>query len=162
VVEMIIVGDSQLDRSARFLYRHSFFWPLIQFLFGTIPAVYIFRNAVRHVLTVVIPGLPASPSTLQIALYVLGFLAIGIQIAALIMLILFPLFSRASLNRFRSQVYAVALLSFIPHSWNLNSKLFESPFQTPILSYIFFALPCIIIALHLHKTASEKQTEVPA
>jgi hypothetical protein len=159
---MITTGNSQIDRSASFLYRHPFFWPLLQFLFGAIPAIYILRNVVRHILTVVVPGLPDNPSTLQIALYVLGFLAIGIQVTALFMLILFPLFARASLNRFRSQVYAVALLSFIPHSWNLKSSLFESPFQIPILSYIFFALPCIIVALHLHKAASEKQTEVPA
>jgi hypothetical protein len=159
---MITVGNSQIDQSAKFLYRHSVFWPLLQFLFGTIPAIYILRNVLRHILTVVVPGLPDNPSTLQIALSVLGFLAIGIQLAALLMLILFPLFSRTALNRFRSQVYAVALLSFIPHSWNLNSSLFESPFQMPVLSYVFFALPCIIVALHLHKTASEKQTEVPA
>jgi hypothetical protein len=162
VTEMITVGNSQLDRSAKFLYRHSVFWPLLQFLFGAIPAIYILRNEVRNILTVIIPALTASPSMLQIALYIFGFLAIGIQLTALFMLILFPLFSRPSLSRFRNQVYLVTIFSLIPHSWSMNSKLFQSPFQVPIVSYIFFALPCIIVALHLHKAASEKQTEVPA
>jgi hypothetical protein len=159
---MITVGNSQLDRSAKFLYRHSIFWPLLQFLFGAIPAIYILRNVVRHILTVVIPGLPATPSVLQIALYIFGILATGIQLTALLILILFPLFSHTSLNRFRNQVFSVTLFALVPGLWNPKSGLFESPFQIPILSYIFFALPCIIVALHLHKTASEKQTEVPA
>jgi hypothetical protein len=160
--KMITVGNSQLDRSAKFLYHHSVFWPLVQFLFGAIPAIYILRNEVRNLLTVVIPALTVSPTMPQIAIYVVGFLAIGIQLTALLMLILFPLFSRPSLSRFRNQVYIVTVFSLIPHSWNLNSRLFQSPFQVPILSYIFFALPCFIVALHLHKAASEKQTEVPA
>ena len=78
---------------------------------------------------------------------------------AYLLLILFFLIPKNFID-LRDRIFTITLIPLIPHSWTTSNSNLVSVSQIPLVNYVFYALPVIVLAMNLHKSASQKSMEV--
>ena len=155
---MIEVKNTRSDAVFQKLYQNKLFWWFFQFIFGTLPSVFLIQNQI-NVLQININEIIKNQSVSSVLSNFVEAIVMVAEIFTFLLLIFFPILTKNILN-FRNKLFPVVLILLIPHSWTLGNFIIQTPFINPILKFLFLASPVIVIALHLHKAITEKISEV--
>jgi hypothetical protein len=158
VVNVIEVKNSNSDNFFRKIYTNKLLWFSLQVFLGAIPAIYLIQDPTQFV-KIAISSVISNPINFQTLGNVFEAIVFILRVVTFLMLIFFFLIHK-SLYTLRDQIFGFSLLLIFPHSWTVSNPIFPHPFQNPILNFLLYASPCIIVGFNLHKSKTEKILEV--